>query len=170
MVNGRWTIGWSPVETIIIRSREFSNEIQWKWFGAIWFYEVFAGFCVPCVCVRSFFFCEWVSKSHKFRWNILRISIAIVWWYMFPWFVLNRMRITEYFQISKHTCFAHEQNLIVVIRKRRNTTRESDKSKTNENQEVKPLRTLCVCVCVFLTIQKHLLHSNFNLQSNNSQT
>lgn len=67
---------------------------------------------------------------------------------MFPWFVLNRMRITEYFQISKHTCFAHEQNLIVVIRKRRNTTRESDKSKTNENQEVKPLRTLCVCVCV----------------------
>lgn len=53
----------SSLETV----ERFSNEIEWKWFGAIWFAVVSACFC----------FFLWMGASNKFRWNILRITLQL---------------------------------------------------------------------------------------------
>lgn len=111
---------WSWLETV----ERFSNEIEWKWLGAIWFVVVCNFYALLMFCYSLFFslfhlflffrivFCEWEREHQISSWKILRITLQLYNCIIYVFFSrdmhsteLNRIHWilashVEYFQIK----------------------------------------------------------------------
>lgn len=112
-------------ESCLEMVERFSNEIEWKWFGAIWF-SVISGYEIVIIVGFVVVSCEWQRVTNfvlkSFTHNVTIVSC------LFQWSVIDRTKVNdnvEYFQISK---LFRGQCLIMVMREnRRVTTREQYK-------------------------------------------